>query len=55
MAFFRSNLVNLNNLLVTVVIFIFILYIQDFKVNVPMYYKQSNGQQFNYAIKLFYL
>jgi protein transport protein SEC61 subunit alpha len=43
LALFRGNLVNLSNVIVTAVIFLFVLYIQNFHVNLPIYYKQHGG------------
>ena len=43
LAFFRGNLVNLNHVLITVAVFAFILYIQDFKVNIPLYVRQTRS------------
>lgn len=39
LALFRGNLINLSNVIVTVVIFLFVLYIQNFHVNLPIYHK----------------
>ena len=53
-ALFRSNLPNLTNLAATVLVFLIVIYIQGFKVELPVKYQNFRGQQSTYPIKLFY-
>jgi protein transport protein SEC61 subunit alpha len=53
-AFFRANLPNLTNLIATVVIFLIVIYIQGFKIELPVKNQNVRGQQGTYPIKLFY-
>lgn len=53
-AFFRDNLPNLTNLLATVLIFMIVIYLQGFRVDLPIKYAKARGQQGSYPIKLFY-
>lgn len=53
-AFFRSNLPNVTNLLATVLVFLVVIYIQGFKVEIPVKYQNYRGQTGMYPIKLFY-
>jgi len=52
-AFYRQNLPNITNLLATVLVFIVVIYLQGFRVDLPVKYKRQTGQ-FSYPIKLFY-
>lgn len=53
-AFNRSNLPNLTNLISTVLIFLIVIYFQGWRVDLPVKYAKSRGQQGKYPIKLFY-
>jgi len=53
-AFYRQNLPNLLNLMATVVIFALVIYLQGFRVDLPMISTQARGQKSSYPIKLFY-
>ena len=53
-AFFRANLPNLTNLLATVLVFMMVIYLQGFRVDLPIKYAKARGQQGSYPIKLFY-
>ena len=53
-AFFRSNLPNVTNLLATVLVFLVVIYIQGFKVELATKSAAVRGQQSSYPIKLFY-
>ena len=51
---YRSNLPNLTNLLSTVFIFAVVIYLQGFRVEIPVKSNKFRGQQGTYPIKLFY-
>jgi protein transport protein SEC61 subunit alpha len=53
-AFFRSNLPNLSNLIATFVVFLVVIYLQGFRVELPLQSNRVRGQQGTYPIKLFY-
>ena len=53
-AFFRSNLPNISNLLATFVVFLVVIYLQGFRVELPLQSNRVRGQQGTYPIKLFY-
>ncbi|KAK3890106.1 hypothetical protein Pcinc_005913 [Petrolisthes cinctipes] len=53
-AFFRQNLPNLTSLLATVLIFGIVIYLQGFRVNLPMKAAHFRGRCTFYPIKLFY-
>ena len=53
-AMYRSNLPNLTNLLATVFVFGVVIYLQGFRVEIPMKSNRFRGQQASYPIKLFY-
>lgn len=53
-AFYRQNLPNCTNLLATVFVFIFVIYFQGFRVDLPIKSSRVRGQQGTYPIKLFY-
>ena len=53
-ALYRQNLPNLTNLLATVLIFVFVIYFQGWRVDLPVKYQKYRGQQGTYPIKLFY-
>ena len=53
-AFYRSNLPNLMNLFSTLIIFGIVIYLQGFRVEIPVKSSKLRGQQGTYPIKLFY-
>jgi protein transport protein SEC61 subunit alpha len=53
-AFFRSNLPNLTDLLATLAVFLVVIYLQGFRVEIPVKSSRIRGQQGTYPIKLFY-
>lgn len=53
-AFFRDRLPNVMNLLATLVVFLAVIYLQGFRVEIPIKSIQFRGQQGRYPIKLFY-
>eukprot|EP00736_Rhodelphis_marinus_P014223 Rmarinus@m.6257 len=53
-AFYRQNLPNITNLLATALVFVVVIYFQGFRVDLPVKYSRSRGQQSSYPIKLFY-
>lgn len=53
-AFFRQNLPNITNLLATIFVFLIVVYLQGFRVVLPVRAKNARGQQGSYPIKLFY-
>lgn len=53
-AFFRQNLPNITNLLSTFVVFAIVIYLQAFRVEIPVKYKRQRGANGTYPIKLFY-
>merc|ERR1711975_139858 len=53
-AFYRSNLPNVTNLLATVLVFLIVVYLQGFRVDLPLRQKNARGASANYPIKLFY-
>ncbi|KAI9346058.1 SecY subunit domain-containing protein [Zopfochytrium polystomum] len=53
-ALYRSNLPNISNLLATVVVFAVVIYLQGFRVEIPVKSNRVRGQQGSYPIKLFY-
>jgi protein transport protein SEC61 subunit alpha len=53
-AMYRTNLPNLTNLLATVFVFGVVIYLQGFRVEIPMKSNRFRGQQASYPIKLFY-
>ncbi|EPZ37030.1 SecY subunit domain-containing protein, partial [Rozella allomycis CSF55] len=53
-AFYRSNLPNMMNLIATLVIFAVVIYLQGFRVELPIKSTRVRGQQSVYPIKLFY-
>lgn len=53
-AFYRSNLPNVMNLVATLVIFLVVIYLQGFRVEIPVKSSKVRGQQGTYPIKLFY-
>lgn len=53
-AFYRGNLPNISNLLATVVVFAVVIYLQGFRVEIPVKSNRVRGQQGAYPVKLFY-
>ena len=53
-AFYRGNLPNMFNLLATCLIFAIVIYLQGFRVEIPVKSARFRGQQGTYPIKLFY-
>jgi protein transport protein SEC61 subunit alpha len=55
-ALFRENLPNLTNLMATILVFLVVIYIQGFKIDLPLVPKTGprGGQRPTYPIKLFY-
>lgn len=53
-AFYRSNLPNITNLLATAFIFCVVIYLQAFRIEIPIKSARIRGQQGTYPIKLFY-
>ena len=53
-AMYRSNLPNLTNLLATIFVFAVVIYLQGFRVEIPVKSNRYRGQQGTYPIKLFY-
>ncbi|RHZ60276.1 hypothetical protein Glove_355g90 [Diversispora epigaea] len=53
-AFYRTNLPNVMNLLATVLVFAIVIYLQGFRVEIPVKSNKYRGQRGTYPIKLFY-
>jgi len=53
-AFYRSHLPNLWQMCATFIIFIIVIYLQGFRVDLPVKHAKHRGQQGTYPIKLFY-
>ena len=53
-AFYRSNLPNITNLVATLIVFLVVIYLQGFRVEIPVKSARFRGQQGTYPIKLFY-
>ncbi|ORY96215.1 SecY subunit domain-containing protein [Syncephalastrum racemosum] len=53
-AFYRDNLPNIMNLLSTVGVFALVIYLQGFRVELPIKSNRVRGQRASYPIKLFY-
>src|SRR6185369_16495418 len=53
-AFYRNNLPNIMNLLATLVVFAIVIYLQGFRVELPVKSQRFRGQRGTYPIKLFY-
>ena len=51
---YRSNLPNLSSLIATVAVFCLAVYLQGFRVEIPLKSNRIRGQQAAYPIKLFY-
>ncbi|KAJ3299385.1 translocon subunit [Borealophlyctis nickersoniae] len=53
-AMYRTNLPNVTNLMATVLVFAIVIYLQGFRVEIPVKSNRFRGQQGSYPIKLFY-
>ena len=53
-AFWRDRLPNLMNLLSTIVIFAVVIYLQGFRIEIPVKSNRFRGQRGTYPVKLFY-
>jgi protein transport protein SEC61 subunit alpha len=53
-AFFRPNLPNISNLLSTGLIFAAVIYLQSFRVELPVKSNRQRGMRGSYPIRLFY-
>jgi len=54
-AFYRKNLPNITNLMATVIVFLVVIYVQGFRVDLPLKHTKSRGiSDTRYPIKLFY-
>jgi len=53
-AFYRQNLPNITNLLATIIVFGVVIFLQGFRVDLPIKSKKQKGGQGSYPIKLFY-
>lgn len=53
-AFYRDNLPNVTNLMATILVFAIVIYLQGFRVEIPVKSNRFRGQQGSYPIKLFY-
>jgi protein transport protein SEC61 subunit alpha len=53
-AFFRQNLPNIMNLISTIVIFAAVIYLQGFRVEIPIKSSRQRGMRGSYPIRLFY-
>lgn len=53
-AFYRDRLPNVMNLLATIAVFAVIIYLQGFRVEIPIKSNKFRGQRGTYPVKLFY-
>jgi protein transport protein SEC61 subunit alpha len=53
-AFWRDKLPNVMNLIATVVIFAIVIYLQGFRIEIPVKSNRFRGQRGSYPVKLFY-
>src|SRR5271170_4499879 len=53
-AFYRKNLPNIMNLLATVVVFAAVIYLQGFRVEIPVKSSRQRGMRGSYPVRLFY-
>ncbi|KAK2195821.1 bifunctional SecY-SEC61-alpha family/SecY conserved site/SecY domain superfamily/Translocon Sec61-SecY [Babesia duncani] len=53
-AFYRRHAPNVTNLLATALIFAIVIYLQGFRVDIPVKYQHMRGQRGTYPVKLFY-
>ena len=53
-AFYRQNLPNVMNLLATVAVFCAVIYLQGFRVEIPVKSSRQRGMRGSYPVRLFY-
>ncbi|KAL8710952.1 MAG: hypothetical protein Q9220_004551 [cf. Caloplaca sp. 1 TL-2023] len=53
-AFYRQNLPNIMNLLSTIVVFAAVIYLQGFRVEIPVKSSRQRGMRGSYPVRLFY-
>lgn len=53
-AFYRERLPNIMNLLATLVVFAAVIYLQGFRIEIPVKSNKNRGQRGTYPVKLFY-
>lgn len=53
-AFFRESAPNINNLLATLLVILLVIYLQGFRVEVPLASQKIRGYVQSHGIKLFY-
>lgn len=53
-AFFRQNLPNISNLISTLAIFAAVIYLQSFRVEIPVKSSRQRGMRGSYPVRLFY-
>ena len=53
-AFWRERLPNVMNLISTIIIFIVVIYLQGFRIEIPVKSNKFRGQRGSYPVKLFY-
>lgn len=53
-AFYRERLPNVMNLLATVAVFAVVIYLQGFRIEIPIKSNKMRGQRGSYPVKLFY-
>ncbi|WVR04926.1 protein transporter SEC61 subunit alpha [Kwoniella sp. DSM 27419] len=53
-AFYRERLPNIMNLLATVAVFALVIYLQGFRIEIPIKSSKMRGQRGTYPVKLFY-
>src|SRR5579871_6731622 len=53
-AFYRKNLPNIMNLLATLAVFAAVIYLQGFRVEIPVKSSRQRGARGSYPVRLFY-
>ena len=53
-AFYRQNLPNIMNLLATLLVFVAVIYLQSFRVEIPLKSSKQRGMRGSYPVRLFY-
>ncbi|UNI19600.1 translocon subunit [Purpureocillium takamizusanense] len=53
-AFYRQNLPNIMNLLATILVFVAVIYLQGFRVEIPVKSSRQRGARGSYPVRLFY-
>ncbi len=53
-AFYRQNLPNIMNLLATIAVFAAVIYLQSFRVEIPVKSSRQRGMRGSYPVRLFY-